>query len=80
MTASTFFTLSVVGLAALLFVPVSRLIYGLSVRRFERRTDGPLSTRELHGQRVRARLLGLFLVIVFSILFNLVTLGVPVGR
>lgn len=80
MTPSLFFTLSVVVLAALLFLPVSRVVYGLSVRRFERRRGEPLSSEELHGQRVRARLLALFLVIIFSLLFNLVTLGVPGGR
>ncbi|MDZ7749035.1 MAG: hypothetical protein U5K43_09520 [Halofilum sp. (in: g-proteobacteria)] len=37
MSPAAFFTLSVVVLAALLFVPVTRLIWALSVRRLERR-------------------------------------------
>ena len=80
MSASAFFTLSVIVLAALLFLPVTRIIWVLSVRRFERRRGEPLAEDERHGQLVRARLVALFVVVVFSLMFNLVTLGVPGGR
>lgn len=80
MSAAAFFTLSVVVLAALLFLPVTRIIWGLSVRRFERRRGEPLPADERRGQLIRARLLALLLVILFALMFNLVMLGVPGGR
>lgn len=79
MSEPAFFTLSVVVLAALLFVPVSRLVWVLSVRRLERKRGQTLDDAERQGQRVRARIIGLLLVIFFSLLFNAATLGVP-GR
>lgn len=79
MNESVFFTLSVVVLAALLFLPVSRLVWVLSVRRLERRTGTVLDETERAGQLVRARLVALILVILFSLLFNLGMLGAP-GR
>lgn len=79
MNESVFFTLSVVVLAALLFLPVSRLVWVLSVRRLERRTGTALDETERAGQLVRARLVALVLVILFSLLFNLGMLGAP-GR
>lgn len=80
MSAAAFFTLSVVVLAALLYLPVTRIIWVLSVRRFERRRGEPLPADERHGQLIRARLLALLLVILFALMFNLVMLGVPGGR
>lgn len=79
MSEPAFFTLSVVVLAALLFLPVSRLIWVLSVRRLERKRGETLADPERGGQRVRARLVGLLLVILFALLFNAAMLGVP-GR
>lgn len=79
MSEAAFFTLSVVVLAALLFVPVSRLVWVLSVRRLERKRGEVLDDTERRGQRVRARIVGLALVIAFALLFNAATLGVP-GR
>lgn len=79
MSEPAFFTLSVVVLAALLFLPVSRLVWVLSVRRLERKRGQALDDAERRGQRVRARIIGLLLVIFFSLLFNAATLGVP-GR
>jgi len=77
MSEPAFFTLSVVVLAALLYLPVTRLVYVLSVRRLERRTGKELEEDARRGQLVRARLIGLFLVIAFSLIFNLGTLGAP---
>lgn len=79
MNESVFFTLSVVVLAALLFLPVSRLVWVLSVRRLERKTGTVLDETERAGQLRRARLVALILVILFSLLFNLTILGAP-GR
>jgi hypothetical protein len=80
MTAPAFFALSVVVLAALLYWPVARLVWTLSVRRLERRSGGALGPDERRGQLRRARLISLVLVIGFSMLFNAATLGVPGGR
>ncbi|MDX1608827.1 MAG: hypothetical protein R3225_01760 [Halofilum sp. (in: g-proteobacteria)] len=79
MSEPVFFTLSVVVLAALLFVPVTRLIWVMSVRRLERKRGEALPELERQGQLQRARLVALLVVIFFSIVFNLATLGAP-GR
>jgi hypothetical protein len=66
-------------LAALLFVPASRLVWVLSVRRLERKLRRPLSDAERQGQLQRARAIALLLVIVFAPLFNYNLFGIP-GR
>ena len=72
---STYFLLSFVVLALLLFFPVSKMIWVLSVRRLQNKTGSELSTAEIEGQRRRARVIALFLVLLFSYLFNLQLLG-----
>lgn len=62
---------SVLLLALLLFLPASRLVWVLSVRRLERRLQRKLASDELAGQKQRARIISLPLVLVFSLLFNL---------
>ena len=66
-----YFLVSVLVLAGLLFIPVSRLVFTLSVRRLEKRTERTLNDAELTGQNRRARVITLIVVIAFSILFNL---------
>ena len=66
-----YFLVSVLVLAGLLFIPVSRLVFTLSVRRLEKRTERTLNDAELAGQNRRARVITLIVVIAFSILFNL---------
>lgn len=75
---SAYFYFSVALLALLLFFPASRLIWVLSVRRLQRRLGRDLSSAEIEGQRSRARVIAILLVIVFSWLFNLQLLG-PAG-
>ena len=70
MSPWTYYWLSVVVLAALLFLPVSQLVWVLSVRRLERKLGQPLSEEERAGQRNRARLIALILCVLFSALFN----------
>ena len=65
------FILWVLVLAALLFWPMSKLVWVLSVRRLERRTKRRLGEDERLGQRRRARFIAFFLVLVFSALFNM---------
>ena len=73
------FIIWVIALAALLFYPVSKLIWVFSVRRLQRELDRELSDEEINGQRNRARIIAAFVVLLFSVLYNLNTLGVPGG-
>lgn len=72
-----FFILSVLVLAALLFIPVSKLIWVFSVRRLQRKTKTELSQTEIDGQLSRARFISIFLCLIFSFLFNLQIIGLP---
>jgi hypothetical protein len=73
--AQGYFIFSVLLLAALLFVPVSQIIGALSIRRLQRRQGRDLDQRELAGQLRRARFITVFVVLLFSYLFNLNVLG-----
>ena len=71
------FTLWVLVLAVLLFLPVSKLIWVLSVRRLQRKTGRELSEEELQGQLKRARVIAVFVALIFSFLFNANLIGIP---
>ncbi len=75
---NAYFFISVLVLALVLFFPVSKLIWVLSVRRLQRKERRELSSAELHGQLKRARMLAVVVSLVFSYLFNL-TLGGSLG-
>ena len=64
-------------LAAMLFIPVSKLVWTLSIRRQERKLERKLDEAEINGQLRRARFLSLFLVVVFALLFNANVFGSP---
>ncbi|MDH3316008.1 MAG: hypothetical protein OER43_09615 [Gammaproteobacteria bacterium] len=64
------FEIAVIVLALLLFFPVSKFIWVLSVRRLERKLGKELTEEERQGQRNRARVIAAFLSLVFSLLFN----------
>ncbi len=66
-----YFYLSVAALAVLLFFPVSKIIWVLSVRRAQRKLDRELSAQEINGQQSRARFIAVLLVTLFSWFFNL---------
>jgi divalent metal cation (Fe/Co/Zn/Cd) transporter len=70
MSPWTYYWISVAVLAVLLFWPVSKLVWVLSVRRLERKLGQPLSEPERLGQRNRAWLLAIVLCGIFSALFN----------
>jgi len=72
-----YFTLSVLVLAALLFFPISKLIWVMSVRRLQRKTKSTLEEKEIQGQLIRARFIAVFVSLIFSFLFNLNLLGWP---
>ena len=71
------FILWVLLLAALLFWPMSKLVFVLSVRRLQRKLGRELDAREIAGQLNRARVIGLFVSLGFSYLYNLNTIGLP---
>ena len=73
-----YFTVSVAVLAILLFFPVSRLVWVMSVRRLERKTGTPLDASQRQGQLARARFLAVFISLLFSLLFNINLLGWPI--
>ena len=71
------FIIYVLILAALLFYPMSKLIWVLSVRRLQKKTNQELNEQELAGQMSRARFISLFVCLSFSFLYNLNTIGLP---
>ena len=73
------FILWVLLLAALLFWPLSKLVFVLSVRRLQRKLARDLNESEIAGQMNRARIIGVFLSVLFSYLYNLSTVGMPGG-
>ncbi len=64
-------------LAGMLFFPVSKLVWTLSVRRQERKLERKLNDEEIKGQLRRARFLAFFLVVLFSVMFNYNVFGFP---
>ncbi len=73
------FTLWVLLLAALLFWPMSKLVFVFSVRRLQRKLARELDRREIAGQLKRARIISVFVSVLFSYLYNLSTIGMPGG-
>jgi hypothetical protein len=76
---TTYFYFSVLVLAILLFLPVSKMIWAISVRRLQRKTGRLLSTEEIEGQKNRSRFIALLLVFPFSWFFNYSLLGLNHG-
>ena len=72
-----YFLLSVLVLAALLFFPISKLIWVFSVRRLQRKLNRELNQTEIAGQMSRARFISIFVSLLFSYLFNLNMIGIP---
>lgn len=58
-------------LAILLYLPVSKMVWVLSVRRLERKLARPLDEEQRRAQLRRARFIAVIVSIVFSLLFNL---------
>lgn len=67
-------------LAAMLFIPVSKLVWTLSVRRQEKKLQRKLDQTEIAGQLRRARFITFFLVVPFALLFNANVFGSPWSR
>lgn len=75
MSPWTYYWLWVAALALALFLPVSKLVWVLSVRRMERRLGRALSEQDRLGQLNRARFVAVVVCIAFSALFNYQILG-----
>ena len=71
------FILWVIVLAALLFWPMSKLVLVLSVRRLQRKLARELGEEEISGQMNRARVISVFVSLLFSFLYNASTIGLP---
>lgn len=72
---NSYFLISFVVLSALLFFPTSKLIWVISVRRLQKKSKKELSKTEIDGQLNRARIIAIFVVLIFSYLFN-ISLGI----
>lgn len=72
-----YFIASFIVLAVLLFFPVSKLVWVLSVRRLQRKLKRELSQQEIDGQLNRARFIAVLLSLAFSFLFNASLVGLP---
>ncbi len=64
-------------LAAMLFFPVSKLVWTLSIRRQQRKLGRKLDETEVAGQLNRARFIAFFLVMAFALMFNGNIFGFP---
>lgn len=72
-----YFLVSIFVLALLLFFPITKLIWVISVRRLQRKLKRELNESELAGQVTRARFISIFVSLLFSYLFNLNLIGLP---
>lgn len=64
-------------LAAMLFFPVTKLVWTLSIRRQQRKLGRRLDETEVAGQLNRARFIAFFLVMAFALMFNGNIFGFP---
>ena len=71
MNEELFFYLSVLVLAAALYIPVNKLIWVLSVRRIEKKSKSKLNEYQINLQKNRSRFISILLVFIFSYLFNM---------
>ncbi len=70
MSNATQYWLWVIALAAVLFLPVSRLVQVFSVRRLQRKLERQLEQSEIDGQKNRAYVISTVICFIFSLLFN----------
>ena len=68
---NSYYLISVIILALLLYYPVNKMIFVLSVRRLERRIGKQLNDDQKNGQLKRSRFISIILILCFSCLFNI---------
>jgi len=66
-------------LCLILLFGFSKLVFVLSVRRLQRKLARDLNESEVAGQMNRARIISVFVSVLFSYLYNLSTIGMPTG-
>ena len=64
-------------LSVMLFFPVSKFVWALSVRRQQRKLERQLTESEVAGQMRRARFIAFFLATAFALMFNANVFGFP---
>ena len=73
---NSYYLISVIILALLLYYPVNKMIFVLSVRRLERRIGKQLNDDQKKGQLKRSRFISIILILCFSCLFNINILSI----
>ena len=73
---NSYYVISVIILALLLYYPVNKMIFVLSVRRLERKIGKQLNDDQKNGQLKRSRFISIILILCFSCLFNINILSV----
>ena len=80
MTGLSWYLLGTLVLAVALFYPMRNIIWVLSVRRLERKTEQPLNDEERAGQLQRAGFIASLVALVFSSMFNYAFFGISKTR
>ena len=73
---NSYYVISVIILALLLYYPVNKMIFVLSVRRLERKIGKQLNDDQKNGQLNRSRFISIILILFFSCLFNINILSI----
>jgi len=73
---NSYYLISVIILALLLYYPVNKIIFVLSVRRLERKICKKLNDNQKNGQLKRSRFISIILILFFSCLFNINILNI----
>ena len=77
MTGQIWYLFGILVLALALFFPLRNIIWVLSVRRLERKTESSLDEAEQKAQRQRAGFIAVLVAVVFSAAFNYAFFGLP---
>ena len=75
MNSSQWYVATSVVLALLLYLPMSRLIRVLGMRRLREKAGRPVTEADEQAQRRRARVLAALIAVAFAFVYNRVLLG-----
>ena len=73
---NSYYLISVIILALLLYYPVNKMIFVLSIRKLESKIGKQLNDDQKNGQLKRSRFISIILILFFSCLFNINILSV----
>ena len=68
---NSYYLISVIILALLLYYPVNKMIFVLSIRKLESKIGKQLNDDQKNGQLKRSRFISIILILFFSCLFNI---------